>query len=111
MSVRGRVDIAERLKELGCDPVEGMARIAAEAERRGNATLAAKIYSDLMQYCAPKLKAIEYSIAPETQQFIERQQRLERIKDLLAQIKPELMAANVLEGEAVEVPVLKHVPE
>lgn len=106
-----RVDIAERLKELGCDPVEGMARIAAEAERRGNNVLAAKVYSDLLQYCAPKLKAIEHSIAPDTQQFIERQQRLDRIKELLSQIAPQLTAENVLEGEAMRVPTLKHIPD
>lgn len=104
-----RVDIAERLKELGVDPVEGMARIALQAERNGNLPLAMKTYSDLMQYCAPKLKSVEHSIAPDTQMFIERQQRLTRIKELLLQLSPALANADVIEGEAIE--VLKHNPD
>lgn len=104
-----RVDIAERLKQLGVDPVEGMARIALQAERKGDLALAGKTYSDLLQYCAPKLKSVEHSIAPDTQQFLERARRLDRIKELLLQLSPALANANVIEGEAVE--VLKHVPE
>lgn len=104
-----RVDIAERLKELGVDPVEGMARIALTAERNGNLVLAQKTYADLLQYCAPKLKAVEHSIAPDTQQFIERTQRLERIKELLSQLSPTLVSGKVIEGEAV--PVLRHIPD
>ena len=104
-----KVDIAERLKELGVDPVAGMARIALQAERNGNLPLAQKTYSDLLQYCAPKLKSMEHSIAPDTQLFIERTQRLERIKELLTQLSPTLAAENVIEGEVI--PVLKHNPD
>lgn len=103
-----RIDIAERLRALGVDPVEGMARIALQAERDNNLTLAAKTYAELLQYCAPKLKSMEHSIAPETQNFIERQQRLERIKTLLEQLAPTLAGNGVIEGEFE---VLKHTPE
>lgn len=102
-------DITDRLKSLGVDPVEGMARIALRAERDGNTVLAAKIYADLLQYCAPKLKAIEYSIAPDTQEFIAREARLNRIKSLMQQLQPVLANANVIEGELVK--PLKHIPD
>lgn len=103
-----RIDIAERLKELGVDPVEGMARIALQAERSGDLRLAGKTYAELLQYCAPKLKSMEHSISPDTQLFIERQQRLERIKYLLQQMAPQLADNGVIEGEYTH---LKITPE
>lgn len=51
------VEVQERLEALGCDPIEGMARIAmdetAAIELRG------RMYAELAQYVAPKRKAIE----------------------------------------------------
>lgn len=101
-----KVDIAERLKELGCDPVEGLARIAAAAEANGKAELAAKVYSDLMGYTAPKLKSVEHSIEPETRDFLDRQQRLARIKQLAQQTG----ALGAVDAE-FEIVQEKHVPE
>ena len=50
-------DVVERLAELDCDPIEGMARIAADpktsVETRG------RMYMELAQYVHPKRKAIE----------------------------------------------------
>lgn len=103
-----RIDIAERLKELGVDPVEGMARIALQSERSGDLRLAAKTYAELLQYCAPKLKSMEHSISQDTQLFLERQQRLERIKTLLTQLAPTLADKGVIDGEFE---VLKHTPD
>lgn len=108
-AVSKRVEIAERLKSMGIDPVEGMARIAMQAERNGNLPLAGKMYAELLQYCAPKLKSIEHSISPDTQLFLERQQRLAQIKELLTRLSPTLVAENIIEGETV--PVLKHNPD
>lgn len=109
-------DIADKLKSLGVDPVEGMARIALRAERDGNTVLAAKVYAELLQYCAPKLKAIEYSIAPDTQEFIAREARLNRIKELMHTLGPQLIEARVLAGlengqAVIESTVTKHIPE
>ena len=53
------LDIAIKLNELGCDPIEGMARIAIQAMEEGDMTLAGNMYKELAQYVAPKRKAIE----------------------------------------------------
>ena len=75
------VEIADKLAALGCDPIEGMARIALECETGfynrlkeladGNdvdvggmlkdLALAGQMYKELAQYVAPKRKAIEHS--------------------------------------------------
>lgn len=99
-----RVDIAKRLEELGVDPVAGMVRIAKRAERSGNLALAGKILGDLLEYTAPKLKAVEHSIEPETRNFLQtREERRLRIAELLAQTK---MAGDlpVVTGELLHIP-------
>ncbi len=53
------VDVKARLDELGCDPLEGMARIAREALDKGDRALAGQMYKELIQYVAPKRKAVE----------------------------------------------------
>jgi hypothetical protein len=54
---RTTLDLIERLAELKCDPIEGMASIAADPksspETRG------RMYAELAQYVYPKRKAIE----------------------------------------------------
>jgi hypothetical protein len=56
---KGTVAVAERLEAMGCDPIEGMARIAMDITTP--IEVRAKLYSELAQYIAPKRKAIEYS--------------------------------------------------
>jgi hypothetical protein len=56
------VDVAERLAALGCDPIEGMARIAMD--KGAPLDIRARMYSELAQYVAPKRKALEHSAAP-----------------------------------------------
>ena len=51
--------VAERLEAIGCDPIEGMARIAMDINTPID--VRAKLYSELAQYIAPKRKAIEHS--------------------------------------------------
>lgn len=56
---RATADVIAKLEELGCDPIEGMARIAMDA---GNAPeLRGKMYAELAGYVAPKRKAIDHS--------------------------------------------------
>jgi len=57
-------DVMERLKELNCDPIEGMAKIAKIAMTEGeeqDLQLAGQMYKELAQYIAPKRKAIEHT--------------------------------------------------
>jgi hypothetical protein len=56
---KGTVAVAERLEAIGCDPIEGMARIAMDINTPLD--VRAKLYSELAQYIAPKRKAIEHS--------------------------------------------------
>lgn len=52
-------DVQDKLKELNCDPIEGMARIAQQAIDEGELQLAGNMYKELAQYVAPKRKAVE----------------------------------------------------
>jgi hypothetical protein len=63
--------VADRLQELNCDPLEGMAIIAnecmEEASRADNFrdkkdafTIAGNMYKELIAYERPKLKSIEH---------------------------------------------------
>jgi len=53
--------VQEKLAAMGCDPIEGMAKIAAAAYEENNHKLAGDMYKELAQYVAPKRKAIEVS--------------------------------------------------
>jgi hypothetical protein len=50
-------DVIERLTELSCDPIEGMAGIAADP--KSSPELRGRMYAELAQYVYPKRKAIE----------------------------------------------------
>lgn len=102
-----RVDIAKRLEELGVDPLLGMLRIGEKAERAGNLALALKVNIDLLEYIAPKLKSMEFSIEPETREFLDRHERLARIKALAQQVQLRLGDDNVIDAE----PPLLHIPD
>ena len=64
-------DVLEKLEELGCDPIEGMARLAQQAEADGDKNLAAQMYKELAPYIAPKRKAIEQTIKHEEELSME----------------------------------------
>jgi len=53
------LNVMERLDELGCDPIEGMAKIALDPQNP--IELRARMFSDLAQYVAPKRRAIDHS--------------------------------------------------
>lgn len=56
---RRTVELHQKLDALGCDPIEGMARIALD--QKNPPELRARMYAELAQYVAPKRKAIETS--------------------------------------------------
>jgi hypothetical protein len=51
----------DKLSDLNCDPIEGMATIARKAMDEGELILAGSMYKELAQYVAPKRKSIEVS--------------------------------------------------
>jgi hypothetical protein len=52
-------DVAERLEALSCDPLEALAKIAADPIN--DTALRARVYADLLPYLYPKRKAVEIS--------------------------------------------------
>jgi len=48
---------------LNCDPIEGMARLAMDANNTSE--LRGRMFAELAQYVAPKRKAIEQSFGDE----------------------------------------------
>ena len=68
---KATIEVQDKLKELGCDPIEALARVAMEAEeyalsagpeeRTANLQIATSCYKELAQYIAPKRKAIEHT--------------------------------------------------
>ena len=51
--------VIERLDQLGCDPIEGMAKITLDLQN--SVELRARMFSDLAQYVAPKRRAVDHS--------------------------------------------------
>jgi hypothetical protein len=49
--------VIDWLEALGCDPIEGMARITMG--ERADLSLRAQVYKELLQYIAPKHEAVE----------------------------------------------------
>ena len=50
-------ELAEKLEELGCDPIEGLARIAGDPATKPE--LKMRCYAELAQYIHPKRKAVD----------------------------------------------------
>jgi hypothetical protein len=51
------LEVIDRLQSLGCDPIEGMAKIAMDENTE--LSLRVQMYKELAQYVAPKRKAVE----------------------------------------------------
>lgn len=56
---KNSLEIRRKLEKMGCDPISGLARIGMAAEKQNDVKTATKCYSELAQYVATKLKAIE----------------------------------------------------
>ena len=52
--------VIDRLDALGCDPIEGMARIAMD--ETAELSIRAQMYKELAQYVASKRKAVEMKV-------------------------------------------------
>jgi hypothetical protein len=65
--------LLRKLQSLECDPIEGLARIALDAETRLD--LRVRCYAELAQYVYPKRKAVDlagHDGGPELRVVIER---------------------------------------
>lgn len=62
---KATLDVAERIKALGCDPIEGMVKVANMALEEKDLTVAGRMYTELAQYVAPKRKAVEMDFGRE----------------------------------------------
>ena len=60
---RRTLEIEGKLKEMAC-PFEGMQRIAAQAEQKGDLPTAGRMYAELAAYQAPKRKAVQIEDGP-----------------------------------------------
>ena len=56
---RRTVEVLERLEVLGCDPIEGMARIAMDMTNP--VEVRARMFAELAGYVAPKRRAVEHN--------------------------------------------------
>jgi hypothetical protein len=54
---RATLDVLQRLEGLGCDPIEGMAKLAMNP--KNSPDLRGRMFSELANYCCPKRRAIE----------------------------------------------------
>ena len=54
------LEVALRLENIGCDPIEGMAKLAMDTNC--SPELRGKMYSELAQYLYPKRRATELNI-------------------------------------------------
>jgi hypothetical protein len=56
---RRTLEVVDLLNNLGCDPIEGMARLALDPTN--SPELRGRLFSELAQYVAPKRKSIDVS--------------------------------------------------
>ena len=61
--------LVEKLERLGCDPIEGMARIAEAPETVPE--LKVRCYAELAQYVYPKRKAVEMTVEADLESLAE----------------------------------------
>jgi len=57
--IRRPQEVCDQLLAIGCDPIEGMARLALDPSNPPE--LRARMYSELAQYVAPKRKSVDLS--------------------------------------------------
>ena len=67
-------ELAEKLEALGCDPIEGMARIAMAAETAPE--LKVRCYAELAQYIHAKRKAVEFGSDSGSGEIVFRLERI-----------------------------------
>jgi hypothetical protein len=81
---RRTLEVAEKLEQLGCDPIEGMARLAMDVAN--SPELRGKMLAELAAYTTPRLKAVELTETLK-EEGEKRELLVDRLIDLMTQIK------------------------
>ena len=100
---RKTFDVIEKLEALDCDPISAMARLAMKAEADGDIALAARLYSELSPYTAPKRKAIEQTIKDEREELTKEEHEA-NYKAAMRQLVEEYEAMPEAEKQALMEP-------
>jgi len=61
--------VQEKLEAVGCDPIEGMARLAMDEQT--DLAIRARLYAELAQYVAPKRKALDVTVEDQRPPYAE----------------------------------------
>ena len=61
---KNTVELSEKLAQAGCDPFEGMMKLAADVSL--DPALRGRMYAELAQYVMPKRKSVEMEAKVET---------------------------------------------
>ena len=96
---RKTTDVLEKLEAMDCDPISAMARLAMKAEADGDIALAARLYSELSPYTAPKRKAVEQTIKHEEE--LTKDEMEAEYRDAMRQVIKEYEAMPEAEKQAL----------
>jgi hypothetical protein len=80
--------VLARLSQLKCDPVKGLATIAAEAHENDDGELAAYCYRCLLPYVYPRLGILDVKVTDDTGTAQRLEAALERMRQAFAQPQP-----------------------
>ena len=89
------LEVRERLAELNCDPIQGMALIAMDPE--ATLELRGRMFAELAAYIAPKRKAVELSGADGAPISVQQHERIDVAvldRDQRDQLRALLMLAR-----------------
>ena len=88
--------VIDKLEELGCDPIEGMVRIAED--ENNPVEVRVQCYKELAQYTAPKMRTVQHTT--EEQPPVTREQLVSRLRELVSR-NPELLELIAVKGGVV----------
>ena len=102
-------EVVARLDALGCDPIEGMARIAMDEANPPE--LRGRMFAELAQYVAPKRKAVEHSAEDGSASVTLSWMTRDDVRELPAAELADLVLQRIAAGEvpAEDVPRLMDV--
>ena len=99
--------VTERLTELGCDPIKGMALLAMD--ETNPVEVRYQCYKELAQYTAPKRRAVEQKFEVEEKQTVEDlttqvKEMVQQNPDLLALVTPKEKEEEIEESSLSSTP-------